>query len=182
MPGSQKDTCLGLLSLSHFLVEGLKGGVALWTVAADSPTLCELALLHKGAIVESGGPGRGDWVWAGWRRVWGQELQRLGPKQGCVLAFEPTWVLSQLGIVSERNPLARKHLSVLVIMHNEVKDESEFPIRTFVCLIDFSATTWIPQLSFLNSRIKLLVQLRIWNILPFVLQWLQVNDSKCGVV
>lgn len=59
-----------------------------------------------------------------------------------MLAFEPTWVLSQLGIVSERNPLARKHLSVLVIMHkDEVKDESEFPIRTFVCLIDFSATT-----------------------------------------
>lgn len=65
MLGAQKDTCLGLLSLSHFLVEGLKGGVALWTVAADNPTLCELALLHKEAIVESGGPGRGDWVWAG---------------------------------------------------------------------------------------------------------------------
>lgn len=41
-------------------MEGLNGGVALWTAAADNPTLCELALLHKGAIVESGGPGRGD--------------------------------------------------------------------------------------------------------------------------
>lgn len=65
MLGSQKDTCLGLLSLTHFLVEGLKGGVALWTAVPDNPTLCELALLHKGAIVESGGPGRGDRVWAG---------------------------------------------------------------------------------------------------------------------
>lgn len=100
MPVSQKDTCLGLLSPSHFLVEGLKGGVALWTAVADNPTLCELVRLHKGAIVESGGPGKVDWVWAGWRRVWRQESQQLGLKNGWVLLFEPTRVLSQLGIRS----------------------------------------------------------------------------------
>lgn len=38
--------------------------MALWTVAADNPTLCELLLLHKGPIVESGVPGRGDRVQA----------------------------------------------------------------------------------------------------------------------
>lgn len=37
----------------------VQGGVALRTVAADNPALCERALLHKGLIVARGGPERG---------------------------------------------------------------------------------------------------------------------------
>lgn len=109
--------------------------MALWTAVADNPTLCELVRLHKGAIVESGGPGKVDWVWAGWRRVWRQESQQLDLKHGSVLLFEPTRVLSQLGIWSRRNAVALKHVSVLVIIYNiEYKIENDFPIRPSVSL------------------------------------------------
>lgn len=63
-----KDTCLGLLSLcvseilviSSLRVKGRSGSVDCggW----QSRIVCELVLLHKGPIVESGGPERGDRV------------------------------------------------------------------------------------------------------------------------
>lgn len=58
--------------------------MALWTVVADNPTLCELVLLHKEPIVESGGRGMGTgsrlgdrevWVREAW--VWGLQPRRL---------------------------------------------------------------------------------------------------------
>ena len=58
-----KDSCFSLLHLSYFLVDGLTGGVAPLTVMADNPTLCELVLIHKEPIVESGAPGKNDRVY-----------------------------------------------------------------------------------------------------------------------
>ncbi|TNN38423.1 hypothetical protein EYF80_051399 [Liparis tanakae] len=53
-----KGICLGLWSpvTSSWRAAG---GVALWPVAADKPTLCELLPLHKGPIVQRRGPREG---------------------------------------------------------------------------------------------------------------------------
>lgn len=51
-------------------------------------------------------------------------------------------VLSQSGFRSVRNPVALKHVSVLVIVYSvEDKIESDFPNIASISLIDFSATT-----------------------------------------
>lgn len=75
-----KGHLFGPLVSQSFPCWGLRGGVALWTVAADNPTLCELVLLHKGLIVESNGPGRGDWVYARWQRGVGSGGLGLGAR------------------------------------------------------------------------------------------------------
>lgn len=60
---------------------GLSGGVAVWTVAADNPTLCELALPYNGSIVETHSPGRRDWVYTRCREVWVQGARVQGLQQ-----------------------------------------------------------------------------------------------------
>lgn len=79
---------------------GLSRGVALWTVAADNPTLCELAPPHNGSIVESHSPGRRDWVYVRWQRGVGSGGPSSGapatmsePKKGWILMISWQWYL-----------------------------------------------------------------------------------------
>ncbi len=69
--------------------------MALWTVAADNPTLCELVLLYKGLIVESSGQGEGTGSRLGDREVWVRGAWVWG-LQPCRLACSGTvyWCLA----------------------------------------------------------------------------------------
>lgn len=84
---------------------------------------------------EGTGSGLGD------GRVWGQESRRLGPKDGGVLPFGPTWVPSLLEMLFIQNPVALNHVPHFAIIYNvEGKIESHFQNMAFVRLVDFSGT------------------------------------------
>lgn len=133
--------------------------MALWTVAADNPTLCELVLLHKGPIVESGGPGEGTgsrlgdrevWVRGAW--VWGLEPQWLAHSRGMYWCSADTapgqgvrtrvkgvpccfpWLQCKTYTVLSHNLL---HISTQFFLRGEQLYENRFLIRAVVSLIYF---------------------------------------------
>lgn len=94
---------------------GLSGGVAVWTVAADNPTLCELALPYNGSIVETHSPGRRDWVYTRCREVWVQGARVQGLQQQWVNQRRAVfWWSADNGTRSETREICATFHMVLV--------------------------------------------------------------------
>lgn len=118
MCSDDKKTLVWAPCLSVIPCWGLSGGVAVWTVAADNPTLCELALPYNGSIVETHSPGRRDWVYTRCREVWVQGARVQGLQQQWVNQRRAVfWWSADNGTRSEtREICATFHMVLVQIM------------------------------------------------------------------